>query len=248
MSLVSRHLARHAAAKLASTAGAAIITNGAKVAPEPKSHNPEYAELLEKLGEDLHRLSNTQSVELKIVAKAEMIGRYEDWVLGALIAGEQGKAVQDEIVATMLLWNLDLRDWTMALQIGAHVLTNGLSLPERIKRTPATVIAEEIAETSLKDVTAVDHGTLIATQTLTDGHDMPDEVRAKLMKAIGRKLMADAAAFDPDAGGASAGGKPALINAALVALKRALALDEKAGVKVDIGTLERELKKLALPN
>lgn len=247
MSLVSRHLARHAAAQLAASAGGAIIANGAKVAPAPKSQNPEYAELLEQLGQDLHRLSNTQSVELKIAAKAEMVGRYEDWVLGALIAGEKGQAAQDEIVATMLIWNIDIQDWTMALQIGAHVLAHGLSLPERIKRTPATVIAEEIAEASLKDASAVDHGALIATQALTDGHDMPDEVRAKLMKAIGRKLMTEAEAFDPEAEGASAGGKPALINAALTALKRALVLDDKAGVKKDIETLERELKKLTLP-
>lgn len=239
MSLVSRHLARHAAAALA---GTALTPSAAAAAPVV---NPEYAAVLEQLGEDLHRLANTQSVELKVKAKAEMIGRYDDWVLGALVAGEDGKAAQDEIVATMLVWNIDVQNWTMALQIGAHVLTHRLSLPERYKRTPATLIAEEIADASLKVVEAVDHGTLIATQVLTDGHDMPDQVRAKLMKAIGRKLMSEADAFDPDAEGASAGGKPALISAALAALKRALVLDEKAGVKKDIENLERELKKPA---
>jgi hypothetical protein len=241
MSLVSRHLARHAAGALAS---AAVI---ATAAAAPPVSNPEYAAMLEQLGEDLQRLSNTQSVELKIKAKAEMIGRYDDWVLGALVAGEQGKAAQDEVVATMLVWNIDVQNWTMALQIGAHVLTHGLSLPERYKRTPATLIAEEIADTSLKLVEAVDHGTLIATQVLTDEHDMPDQVRAKLMKAIGRKLMAEADAFDPDAEGATAGGKPALISAAVGAFKRALILDDKAGVKRDIENLERELKNLTPP-
>lgn len=241
MSLVSRHLARHAAGALA---GAAAI---ATAAAAPPVSNPEYAAMLEQLGEDMQRLSNTQSVELKIKAKTEMIGHYDDWVLGALVAGEQGKAAQDEIVATMLVWYIDVQNWTMALQIGAHVLTHGLSLPERYKRTPATLIAEEIADMSLKLVDAVDHGTLIATQVLTDEHDMPDEVRAKLMKAIGRKLLAEADAFDPDAEGASAGGKPALMTAALAALKRALVLDDKAGVKKDIEKLERELKNLAAP-
>lgn len=239
MSLVSRHLARHAAAALAGAAPVALASAA------PPVTNPEYAAMLEQLGEDLRRLSNTQSIELKVKTKAEMIGRYDDWVLGALVAGEQGKAVQDEIVARMLVWNLDVQNWTMALQLGAHVLSHGLSLPEGYKRTPATLIAEEVAEASLKVVEAVDHGTLIATQTLTDGHDMPDEVRAKLMKAIGRKLMAEADAFDPDADGATAGGKPALVNAALAALKRALVLDDGAGVKRDIENLERELKRLA---
>ena len=241
MSLVARHLARHAAAALA---GASVLATATATAPPPSS-NPEYDAMLEQLGEDLHRLANTQSVELKIKAKGEMIGRYDDWVLGALVAGEDGKAAQDEVVATMLVWNIDVQNWTMALQIGAHVLTHHLSLPERYKRTPATLIAEEIADASLKVVEAVDHGTLIATQVLTDEHDMPDQVRAKLMKAIGRKLMAEADAFDPDAEGATAGGKPALISAALAALKRALVLDDKAGVKKDIENLERELKKPA---
>lgn len=243
MSLVSRHLARHAAAALAGTA----LSSPAAAAAAAPVVNPEYAAMLEQLGEDLHRLANTQSVELKVKAKAEMIGRYDDWVLGALVAGEEGKAAQDDVVATMLVWNIDIQNWTMALQIGAHVLTHRLSLPERYKRTPATLIAEEIADASLRVVDAVDHGTLVATDTLTEGHDMPDQVRAKLMKAIGRKLMAEADTFDPDAEGANAGGKPALISAALVALKRALVLDDKAGVKKDIENLERELKKLAPP-
>ncbi|KAB2853785.1 MAG: terminase, partial [Sphingopyxis terrae] len=139
MSLVSRHLARHAAAALA---GTALSSPAAAAAPVV---NPEYAAMLEQLGEDLHRLANTQSVELKVKAKAEMIGRYDDWVLGALVAGEEGKAAQDDVVATMLVWNIDIQNWTMALQIGAHVLSHRLSLPERYKRTPATLIAEEIA-------------------------------------------------------------------------------------------------------
>lgn len=244
MSLVSRHLARHAAAALA---GTAVVAVSATASASPPVSNPEYAAMLEQLGEDLHRLANTQSVELKIKAKAEMIGRYDDWVLGALVAGEEGKAAQDDVVATMLVWNIDIQNWTMALQIGAHVLTHRLSLPERYKRTPATLIAEEIADASLRVVDAVDHGTLVATDTLTEGHDMPDQVRAKLMKAIGRKLMAEAETFDPDAEGANAGGKPGLISAALTALKRALVLDDKAGVKKDIENLERELKKLAPP-
>lgn len=242
MSLVARHLARHAAAALAGTAVTALT---AAASAAPPVTNPEYAAMLEQLGEDLHRLSNTQSVELKVKAKAEMIGRYDDWVLGALVAGEDGKAAQDEVVATMLVWNIDVQNWTMALQIGAHVLTHRLSLPERYKRTPATLIAEEIADASLRVVDAVDHGTLVGTATLTENHDMPDQVRAKLMKAIGRKLMAEAEAFDPDAEGATAGGKPALISAALDALKRALVLDDKVGVKKDIEILDRELKRLA---
>ncbi len=246
MSLVSRHLARHAAAARAAIASS-VRASGGIFAAGPAPANPEYAALLEQLGADLKRLSDIQSVERRIEAKGEMIRRYDDWVVGALRAGADGAAAQDEIVTTMLIWSLDLHLWAAALQIGAHVLTHGLELT-RHRRTPATVIAEEIAEASLGDVAVVDHGTLIATQALTDPHDMPDEVRAKLMKAIGRKLVAEAEAFDPDAEGATAGGKPAILSAALDAFKRAAALDRKAGVVKNIETLERELKKLARPD
>ncbi len=225
-----------------------LSTQKAAPANPDAGADTEYGRLLEELGTDLAALSNIQSVERKIEAKRSMIERYTPWVEGVLLAGEEGGAVQDEIVANMLVWHMDVQNWPMALQIGAYMLTHRLSLPERYKRTPATVIAEEIAETSLRDGSAVDHGTLIATQALTDPHDMPDEVRAKLMKAIGRKLVAEAEAFDPDAEGATAGGKPAILSAALDAFKRAAALDRKAGVVKNIETLERELKKLAPPD
>ena len=174
MSLVSRHLARHAAGRVAAAA--------AKAAPVPtlESLDPDYAALLEVLGADLHTLHNIQSIERKIEAKRGMIERYKDWVDGALRAGADGKAAQDDIVAAMLIWSLDIQDWTYALQIGAHVLAHGVSLERFVKRTAGTVIAEEVADASIKDIGAVDHGTLVATEILTAEQDMPDEVRAKV--------------------------------------------------------------------
>lgn len=241
MSLVSRHLARHAAGRVAAAA--------AKAAPSAtqESLDPDYAALLEVLGADLHTLHNIQSIERKIDAKRGMIDRYKDWVDGALRAGADGKAAQDDIVAAMLIWSLDIQDWTYALQIGAHVLAHGVSLERFVKRTAGTVIAEEVADASIKDIDAVDHGTLVATDILTAEQDMPDEVRAKLMRAIGCKLAAEADAFDPESDNAPAGGKPAIMEAALTALRRAVTLDDKVGVKKDIEKLERELKKLAPP-
>lgn len=249
MSLATRHLAKHAAMRVAASAApsAKASAKAALRAAATAVRDPEYAALLEQLGNDLRDLSNIQSIERKIDAKRHMIVRYDDWVAGALRAGKDGKAAQDEILVTILVWLLDVQDWTMALQIGAHVLAHGLSLPERYKRTPATVIAEEVADAALKPDGAVPHGVLIATDALTAEHDMPDQVRAKLMKAIGRTLIAEAAAFNPEDEGANAGGKPAIMAAALTALKRALSLDDGAGVKKDIETLERELKKLAPP-
>lgn len=233
-------------AKLAALrAGTPLSSSTPKLAPAPVESG--YRMLLEQLGEDLRELSNTQSIELKIAKKRTMIDRYRPWVDGVLLGAENGVAHEDEILSHMLLWYLDVHDWIMALQVGAHVLSHGLSLPERFKRTPGTVIAEEVADAALKDITAVDYGTLIATSELTEQQDMPDEVRAKLFKAIGRVLVAEADAYDPEAETATAGGKPALLRAALEAYARALGLDDRAGVKKDMESLERELKKLAEP-
>lgn len=241
-SLVRRHRERMAAAAIAASG---IAASALSTLPRPEA--TEYEQLLEQLGEDLRTLSNIQSVERKIEAKRAMIARYDAWIEGALRAGGEGKATQDEIVVTMLVWHIDVGSWIMALQLAVHVLCHGLQLPDRYKRTPATLIAEEIADASLTDIDAVDQATLFATGEITDGHDMPDQVRAKLAKARGRKLMQEAEQFDPTADNAIAGGKASIMAAALSAMRRARTLDEKAGVKKDIELLERELKKLAPP-
>ena len=61
----------------------------------------------------------------------------------------------------------------------------------------------------------------------------------------GIDAMQQAEQFDPEAEDAVAGGKGAILAAALDAMQRALKLDEKSGVKKDIESLDRELKKLA---
>jgi len=72
-----------------------------------------------------------------------MIDTYRPWIEGALAAE---KPAQDEIVGTMLVWAIDIGEWPLALDIARHVLAHGLALPERYRRTPGTLIAEEVAE------------------------------------------------------------------------------------------------------
>jgi hypothetical protein len=143
----------------------------------------------------------------------------------------------------MLVWSIDIADWPLARRLATHVLRHGLTLPERYRRTPGTLIAEEIAEFGLAPTATVDLGTLQAIDDLTTDHDMPDEVRAKLKKAIGIAFRARADAFDPNAAHAVAGGKAALLAGALANLQRALELDPKCGVKKMIETAQREAKK-----
>lgn len=201
-----------------------------------------YQLKLAALGNDLRQLSNTQSLEKKIDLKRGMIDTYRPWIEGALAAATPA---QDEIVGTMLVWSIDIGEWPLALDIARHVLAHGLPLPERYRRTPATLIAEEVAEAGIGASSTVDLATLQQVEAMTDSADMPDEVRAKVKKAIGLAFRAEAEAFDPTAESSVAGGKPALIAAAIANLARAVALDSKCGVKQIIKQLEAEAKRLA---
>lgn len=235
----------HRQRKLAALAtGQASTAPGAPPMPEDGPVATEYQLLLAALGEDLRQLHQIQSVERKVEAKSRMIARYLPWAEGAM-ANEA--PVQDEVVSTMLVWAIDLADWPLALDLADHVITNRLALPERYKRQPAVVVAEEFAEAGLKTPATIDLASLQMVARLTADADMPDQVRAKLEKAQGLALQAQAATFDPTAESAPAGGKPALLSAAMDHFKRALSLDKASGVKKIIERLEAELKKLAAP-
>ena len=208
----------------------------------PGLPNDEYRLQLMQLGEDLRRLSQIQSIERKIEAKRTMVPRFTPWINAALAA--QTVPAQDDIVTTVLVWSIDIGDWPLALRLAQHVLTHALPLPERYRRDAPTLIAEEFAEAGLQPAPSVDLFTLQTVDDLTDRADMPDEVRAKLKKAIGIALRARVEAYDTTAEAAMAGGKPALIATALEYLTRALALDSKCGVKAMIQQLQREAKKL----
>jgi hypothetical protein len=98
-------------------------------APEPTGEVSAYRLLLVALGEDLRALSNIQSVERKIEAKRQMIERYRPWITGALAAKS---GTQDEIVATMLVWSIDIAEWPLALDLAEHVLTKRMRCPNAI--------------------------------------------------------------------------------------------------------------------
>lgn len=220
----------------------------AQALPEIDPADPaagEYHQLLAALHNDLRELHDIQSVQGKIDRKRTMIETYLPWVNGALDAGEDGRAVQDEIVVTMMVWALDIQNWDLALTIASHVLEHGLSLPERYKRTPACLVVEEIADAAKVDQLAVPLEVLLRTQAGAEGRDMPDQVRAKLLRAIGLAFADKAALFDPADEQAVAGGKPALVDAALTALKEAKRLHGQVGVAKAIEKLEREAKALA---
>lgn len=205
------------------------------------------------LGQALAQVKNIQSIEAKIERKRELLPDFMPWVDGvlaadreALDAGAPYRAEQDDILTQAFIWNLDVGNFAKGLELAEFILRHRLSLPERFKRTAATIVAEEIAEAALKAAAQgepFDLPTLQSAEALTAGEDMPDEVRAKLKKAIGFELARQADAMNDE--GTVAGGKRAAAAAALVELRRALELNGRCGVKKEIERLERIVKRLA---
>jgi hypothetical protein len=218
---------------------------------EPDASTPagqEYATLRVLLHDNLRTLSEIQSIEARNPKKREMAEAFAPWIEGALAIPADEAAPQDEILATVMIWAVDYGDLAYALRLATHLIAHGLVLPERYSRTPACFLAEQIAERTLADPAFATREQLLATQTLTEPADMPDQVRAKLAKALGRAQLAAAEAFDPAADNAVAGGKSALLEDATHWLTRAKTLDQKAGVTKDLEKVARLQKAAAQEN
>lgn len=207
-------------------------TSQAAESETPRDANG-YELMLYKLAQDKRRLKEVQSMERKAEVKRQILPEYEPWVDGVL-SGNQG--VQDDVLMSVMVWRIDAGDLAGALDIARYAVSHKLSLPDQYKRGTACLLAEEFSDMALRDITtaAADDAdfssisdVLREVSDLTAAEDMPDEVRAKLHKAIGLTLV------NTDK------------TAALENLQRAFALHDKVGVKKDIEKLERELKKLA---
>lgn len=189
-----------------------------------------YELMLVKLAEDKRRLKDIQSIERKIEVKATLLPEYLPWIEGVL---ESGSGRQDDVLMTVFVWAIDIADFALAIKIGSYAIENDLVMPDQYKRDVPCVLAEEVADVAIKetdDTRAIILPALLNISQLTDDKDMPDEVRAKLYKAIGYAFRA-------------AGALPE----AKEALTRALDLHSKIGVKRDIELIERSIKNSAPP-
>ncbi|MBB6243647.1 phage terminase small subunit [Rhodanobacter sp. MP1X3] len=180
-----------------------------------------YALMLAKLAEDKRALKGIQSIAQKIEVKRQRLPEYAAWIDGVLQADQP---VQDDVFATVMVWRIDTGDIDGALVMATHMLTHNLKLPEHYQRDLATLVVEEIAERAgHADSGNVTASQLLQVGQLTEGRDMPDEVRAKLHKAIGLALR--------DASPAQA----------LDHLQRALQLNARLGIKTEITKLQKQL-------
>lgn len=217
----------------------AAVAAASTAADQPMAGSGAYELQMAQLHQHHQQLKGIQSTQGKEELKAKLLPDYAPYIAGVLAAGQ---GAQDEVLTTVMVWRLDAGDYQGGLEIAAYVLQHGLTLPDRFARTTGCLVAEEIAEAALKALKAggtFDIGLLAEADRLTAGEDMPDEVRAKLMLAMGRVA---AAQVDPDKP------NPADVHSLEVArhfLTRALELHDKCGGKRDLELVDRQLKKHA---
>lgn len=198
-----------------------------------------YEQQLLQLNQDRLRLKQVQSEQGKAELKRLLIPAYAPYIEGVLSAGN---GAQDDVLTTLMVWCIDAGEFADALSIGAYVLKHNLKMPDRFERTTGCLLAEEIANAALKVQKADGEFPLFVLEqalTITDPHDMPDQVRAKLLLATGKAL----------AGGVSDDAAVGLdllhLEKAKQHLARAIDLHSNCGGKKDLERVVRLLKKHA---
>ncbi|QXH77446.1 terminase endonuclease subunit [Pseudomonas salmasensis] len=210
----------------------------AKTAPQQSMAGATaYEHQLNQLLQDRLRLKAIQSNEGKAALKLQLLPEYIPYVEGVLQAGN---GAQDDVMTTVMVWRVDVEDYSGALDIADYVLKHKLIMPDRFERTTGCLVAEEIATAALKAQKAngsFDLAILHRTVELTEAEDMPDQARAKLFLATGRATLHGISAEEP--------GHPGQIQAGIDLLKRAIKLHDGCGGKKDLDGAERLLKKHA---
>ena len=214
-----RHFERVSAALAAADAGEAPMQGEA------------YELMQAALFEDYRLLKSTQSMERKAEIKREILPKYAEYVSGVL---EAGQGAQDDVLMRVMLWRIDAGDLAGAIAIAKYATKHGLTPPDQFERGTPAIIAEEVADQALKQLDEEGADTtallvhLVDVEALTRDADMHDQIRAKLHKALGYACRATGQLDD-----------------AQHHLERALALNDRIGVKKDLERLERERKQNA---
>lgn len=257
-SLAQAHRERHAgAASILAAASDPIANDNAEPQDLRADASPATLQRL-AMAEDRRQLKALQSVEKRIELKRELLPKYAAYVAGVLDAGAIARdadpafqAPQDDVLINVMIWDLDVGDLHGAVRLFDFALAHGWALPANFKRNLATFVAEQAADVSLAELEAGRSADLISLSHLEElvrDQDMPDEVRARLHKAIGREIARRAAEPAVEGEPVQAGARRARLEYAHAHLARARDLDSASGVKGDIQRLERELRKLAEPD
>lgn len=199
------------------------------------------AQMRLRLRHDLRRLKEVASIERRAeIKRDELLPEYATWIEGILTAAEDSDhAVTGEVLPVVMIWRIDAGDYAGALPLAEYVLRHDIPLPARYARSAPALIAEDIAEAALKAQAADKPFPLEILERVDEltGHaDMHDEIRAKLMKAIGVEILRQSDTLD-----AAGPEYRAMAERALHPLRRAQELHDRSGVKGHVKRLEKAL-------
>ena len=174
------------------------------------------------------QLKGIQSNVARAELKKHLLPDFEGWIEGTL-AGDSGR--QDEVITTMMVWAIDCRDYPLALRIGEYVIRHGLALPDNFGRDAATVLAEEITDAVLTQATTDSEADLSVYTAMLDelNHLVSEQDKLHKARAFSRR-----ASSSPDD-----------LRLSLSLLREAMRINPASGVKREITTLERAVRKLA---
>jgi hypothetical protein len=209
---------------VASPAAALPSAAGGKATPADRA----AAEIALRLTHDLRRLKEIKSIDRKIEAKREMLPQYNGWVVGVMSADAGvGTGIAADVVPTCMVWSIDVGAYDDALAIGEFLLRHHVAMPKRYERDVATILVEEIADAALKVQNtgkAFPLDVLSTANDLTADEDIHDQVRAKLLKAIGIEQLRVCE-------GLVAEESSEALTATLATLREAQRLNDRVGVK-----------------
>lgn len=221
-------------------------------APARREATPEAMQRL-AMAQAKRRLKALKSMEARAQLKRELLPEFAPWVAGVLVAADEAqfkdpafRAVQDDVVISVLIWTLDVGDLGAAAHLFAFARRHGWGLPATFKRSLGTFVAEEAAayaNAALDGDRDVDLTPLRQIEQQVTDEDMPDEVRAQLHKALGRIYARQAEAAPVEGEPVMAGAKRARRERAIEHLQRALDLDGQSGVKGDLARLRKAVAK-----
>ena len=149
-----------------------------------------YQRLYKRLKDDKAVLKNIASIADKKQAKAAMLPAYCEWLTGVV---EKGRAAAgDTLTPTLLVWLIDAGELDEAMPLARLAVATGMASGDEYSRTLPEIIVEESADAITKgaDISPENLQTLIewASGKASDGMhavNLPDPVRAKLLKAAG---------------------------------------------------------------
>lgn len=233
---------------VASGAGPILAASGlsAHSAPlEDMVFSADVAKIVIQLEDDRRRLKDIKATDRKVEAKRLMLPAYKGWCDGVMAAGKGERGPLDQVFTTIMAWTIDVGDYMTALPMLEHTMIHGLDMPAQFNRDPITFAIDQICEEAIRlydlglsKEAGFEAAVLPMLQDLVKDHDVDlhDEVEAKLHKAIGRAVLADANEED-------AADLKARQQTALLAYMTAIEKCPRVGVKKDIERLQRALNK-----